>query len=208
MNTSPSPAVRLSTAHDVLVIEIHNPPINAGSLDVRHGILQAIEQLADNPAWQAGVIIGAGSTFIAGSDLKEFGQPLEDPQLPAVIAAIERCPTPVVAAIHGAALGGGFELTLGCDARVADARAVVGLPEVTLGMTPGAGGTQRLPRRVGLTKAIELICAGTRLPARQALDLDLLDQVVDTDLRSAAVEFARALNAGQARFRAVVRLSH
>ncbi|MDP3626458.1 MAG: 3-hydroxyacyl-CoA dehydrogenase NAD-binding domain-containing protein [Hydrogenophaga sp.] len=193
MNTSPSNPIQLVAAHDVLVIEIHNPPINAGTLGVRQGILDAIEQLSRSTVWRAGVIIGAGSTFIAGSDLKEFGQPLENPQLPAVIAAIEQCAKPVVAAIHGAALGGGFELALGCDARVADVRAVVGLPEVTLGMIPGAGGTQRLPRRVGLAKAIELICAGTRLPARQALDLGLLDQVVDTDLRTAAVEFARTL---------------
>jgi len=193
MNTSPSNPIQLVAAQDVLVIEIHNPPINAGSLGVRQGIFDAIEQLSRSTVWQAGVIIGAGSTFIAGSDLKEFGQPLEDPQLPMVIAAIEQCAKPVVAAIHGAALGGGFELALGCDARVADVRAVVGLPEVTLGMIPGAGGTQRLPRRVGLAKAIELICAGTRLPARQALDLGLLDQVVDTDLRTAAVEFARTL---------------
>lgn len=190
-----APAVRLETAHDVLVIEIHNPPINAGSLAVRQGLLGAIQQLADGTQWQAGVIIGGGTTFIAGSDLKEFGQPLEDPQLPAVISAIERCAKPVVAAIHGAALGGGFELALGCDARVADAGAVVGPPEVTLGMIPGAGGTQRLPRRVGLCKAIEFIAAGARLPARQALDLALLDHVVDydTSLLDAAVAFARAM---------------
>lgn len=193
MNASAPEAVRLHAVDGVLVIEIHNPPINAGSIDVRRGLLGAVDTLSRDSALSAGVIIGGGSTFVAGSDLKEFGQPLEDPQLPAVIAAIEACPKPVVAAIHGAALGGGFELALGCDARVADANAVVGLPEVTLGMIPGAGGTQRLPRRVGVARAIELVCAGTRLPAREALELRLVDRVTDGDLRAAAVAHVRAL---------------
>lgn len=193
MNASASDAVRLSETDGVLVIDIHNPPINAGSLGVRRGLLDAIQYLASSDTLSAGVIIGSGSTFMAGSDLKEFGQPLEDPQLPAVIASIEACAKPVVAAIHGAALGGGFELALGCDARIAEAKAVVGLPEVTLGMIPGAGGTQRLPRRVGVARAIELICAGTRLPASKALDLRLIDRVVDGDLRQTAVAHARSL---------------
>ena len=132
---------------DVLVILIDNPPINAGSLSVRRGILDSIALLGEDPALRAAVIIGQGTTFIAGSDLREFGKPLEEPQLPAVIRAIETVDKPVVAALHGAALGGGFELALGCDARVAAPGAVVGLPEVTLGMLPGAGGTQRLPLR-------------------------------------------------------------
>lgn len=193
MNAFASDAVRLSQTEGVLVIEIHNPPINAGSLGVRRGLLDAIGTLAGNDALRAGVIIGSGTTFIAGSDLKEFGQPLEDPQLPAVIAAIEACAKPVVAAIHGAALGGGFELALGCDARIADSKAVVGLPEVTLGMIPGAGGTQRLTRRVGVARAIELVCAGTRLSARDALDLRLVDCLVEGDLRQASVAYARTL---------------
>ncbi|MFT3849556.1 MAG: 3-hydroxyacyl-CoA dehydrogenase NAD-binding domain-containing protein [Propionivibrio sp.] len=183
----------------MLVIEIHHPPINAGSLDVRRGLLQAVESLDRSPEWRAAVIIGGGSTFIAGSDLKEFGQPLQDPQLPAVIAAIEACGKPIVAAIHGAALGGGFELALGCDARVADGKAVVGLPECTLGMIPGAGGTQRLPRRVGISRAIDLICTGTRVPARQAHDLRLIDHIAEGDLLASAVEFARQLQGRKCR---------
>ena len=180
---------------DVLVIVIQNPPINAGSIEVRRGILAAIAVLAADPMLRAGVLIGGGSTFIAGSDLREFGQPLEDPQLPAVIAAIEACPKPVVAALHGAALGGGFELALGCDARVAHPKTVVGLPEVTLGMVPGAGGTQRLPRIVGAARAIRMICAGERLHAGQALELGIVDAIADGELRHAALEMARGMHA-------------
>ena len=175
---------------EVLVILIDNPPINAGSLSVRRGVLDAIGMLGEDPALRAAVIIGQGSTFIAGSDLREFGKPLEEPQLPAVIRAIEAVPKPVVAALHGAALGGGFELALGCDARVAAPGAVVGLPEVTLGMLPGAGGTQRLPRLVGIARSIQMVCAGERISADKALALGVIDAIADGDLRAAAVRFA------------------
>ena len=178
---------------DVLVILIDNPPINAGSLSVRRGILDAIGMLGEDPALRAAVIIGQGTTFIAGSDLREFGKPLEEPQLPAVIRAIETVPKPVVAALHGAALGGGFELALGCDARVAAAGAIVGLPEVTLGMLPGAGGTQRLPRLVGVARSIQMICAGERIGAAAALALGIVDAVADGDLRVAAVRHAAGM---------------
>ena len=104
---------------DVMVITVNNPPINAGSTEVRKGLLDAIAQLQDDPKSSAAVIIGGGNTFIAGSDIKEFSQPLAEPHLPTVISAIENCPKPVVCALHGAALGGGFELALGCDARIA-----------------------------------------------------------------------------------------
>ncbi len=178
---------------DVAVVTISNPPINAGSLAVRHGLLTAIRSLNADDAVQAAVLIGAGSTFMAGSDLKEFGKPLESPDLPAVIAAIEACRKPVVAAIHGAALGGGFELALGCDARIASPSALVGLPEVTLGIIPGAGGTQRLPRLVGPAKALELILSGRRVPADQALSLGMIDRIAEMDLEADAVRYAREL---------------
>jgi 3-hydroxyacyl-CoA dehydrogenase len=132
--------VRTAQIGDVLLNEINNPPINAGSLTVRQGLLAAIEQLQAQPELVAGVIIGGGTTFVAGSDLREFGQPLQNPQMPAVIARIEAYGKPVVAALHGAALGGGLELALVCDARIALAGTLLGLPEVTLGMIPGAGG--------------------------------------------------------------------
>lgn len=185
--------VSVESDGDVLVITILNPPINAGSLAVRRGVLDGIARLSADHSLVAGVIIGGGTTFIAGSDLREFGQPLEDPQLPAVIARIEACPKPVVAAIHGAALGGGFELALGCDARIASPKAVVGLPEVTLGMVPGAGGTQRLPRIVGCAKSIDLVCSGERVETAAAAGLGIVDAIAEGDLRHAAVAFARGM---------------
>ena len=201
MNEEISGKVATFVVRDVLVIEIRNPPINAGSLAVRQGILDALAHLNATPQLLGAVIIGGGRTFIAGSDLREFGKPLEDPQLPAVILAIEASSRPVVAALHGAALGGGFELALGCDARVADRQAVVGLPEVTLGMIPGAGGTQRLPRRAGLAKSITLICTGQRISAVEAEALRLVDQVVDADLLESAVECVHRLAGRKVRIR-------
>ncbi|WP_372399414.1 3-hydroxyacyl-CoA dehydrogenase NAD-binding domain-containing protein [Azospirillum sp. HJ39] len=195
--------VRLERDGAVAVIVIDNPPINAGSVGVRRGLLDAIAGVAADPDVTAAVLIGAGKTFIAGSDLREFGQPLEEPQLPAVIAAIEDCPKPVVAALHGAALGGGFELALGCDARIAAPGTLVGLPEVTLGMIPGAGGTQRLPRLVGISTAIGLICEGRRVAAADALALGLVDALAEGEeaeaLRAAAIAHARTLSGRKCR---------
>ena len=178
---------------NVALVYINNPPVNAGSLAVRRGILEAIELVEHDSALIGAVLIGAGKTFIAGSDLKEFGAPLEEPQLPSVIKAIERCSKPVIAAIHGSALGGGLELALGCDARVAAIDSMVGLPEVTLGMIPGAGGTQRLPRLVGIPKSIELICAGTRLKAEEAHRLGIIDAISIGNLADFAVDYLRTL---------------
>jgi len=193
--------VHLERDGDVAVVVIDNPPINAGSADVRRGLLEAIATVARDDGIVAAVLIGAGTTFIAGSDIREFGLPLAEPQLPAVIGAIETCPKPFVAALHGAALGGGFELALGCDARVAVAGTLVGLPEVTLGIIPGAGGTQRLPRLVGLPRAIQMICSGERVASAAALAAGLIDQQVDGDLRSAAVSHARKLAGTKQRLR-------
>jgi 3-hydroxyacyl-CoA dehydrogenase len=196
-----TPRVRLERDGDTAVILIDNPPINAGSALVRQGLMAAIETLRSDHTLQAGVLMGAGGTFIAGSDLREFGQPLTEPQLPSVIAAIEACEKPVVAALHGAALGGGFELALGCDARVAAPSTVIGLPEVTLGIIPGAGGTQRLPRVVGIPCAIRMICSGERMPAAAALEAGLVDEIAHGDLRSAAVACAKGLMGRKQRLR-------
>ncbi len=201
MTANVQAAVRYELDGDVAVIVIDNPPINAGSHAVRRGLMDAVTRLGADPRAQAGVIIGAGSTFVAGSDIREFGQPIEEPQLPAVIASIEACAKPVVAALHGAALGGGFELALGCDARVAVADAVVGLPEVTLGIIPGAGGTQRLPRLVGVPRALALVCSGERVRASQAVSLGLVDALAEGDLRQAAIAHARGLQGAKRRVR-------
>ena len=187
-----------------MVITVNNPPINAGSIEVRQGLLDAIARLEENSEAQAAVIIGAGTTFIAGSDIKEFSLPLAEPHLPQVISAIENCSKPVVCAIHGAALGGGFELALGCDARIAQEGAVVGLPEVSLGIIPGAGGTQRLPRIIGIGRSIELICGATRIKADEALKLGIISKVVREDLLGHAISMAKELDGKKSRVRDLV----
>jgi 3-hydroxyacyl-CoA dehydrogenase len=176
---------------DVAVLTINNPPVNASSQAVRAGIVQAIEAATTLGA-QGAVLMGAGRVFVAGADLREFGQPLAPPELPDVIACIEAAPFPVLAALHGVALGGGLELSLGCDWRIASADTMVGLPEVSLGFVPGAGGTLRLPRLVGRVRAMDLVCRAARIPAQQALEIGLIDEVVDGDLLQAALAFLAA----------------
>ncbi len=194
-------AVRLEREGNVAVVTIDNPPVNAGSLAVRQGLLDAFAKIAGDKTVIGAVLIGAGRTFVAGSDIREFGKPLADPQLPAVIAAIEACPQPVVVAIHGAALGGGYELALGCDLRVATPDAKLGLPEVTLGMIPGAGGTVRLPRIVDPAEAIDIVVTGKRVPAPDALKLGMIDTISTGDLRLAAIELARSPATAKRRLR-------
>ncbi|WP_323771604.1 3-hydroxyacyl-CoA dehydrogenase NAD-binding domain-containing protein [Antarctobacter sp.] len=187
--------VRLAVRDGIGIITIDNPPVNAGSTAVRAGVLDCLAEAAQQDLGGI-VIIGAGRSFVAGSDIREFGAPLAAPELPQVIAAIEDSPHPVCAAIHGASLGGGFELALGCDLRVAAPGAVLGLPEVTLGMVPGAGGTQRLPRLTGLAEAIALVCSGRRVKAPEALKLGMIDVLADSseaeDLIAAATAAIRA----------------
>jgi 3-hydroxyacyl-CoA dehydrogenase len=185
--------IKIHSDSNVMVITVDNPPINAGSAEVRSGLLEAIRELESDGKLEAAVIIGGGTTFIAGSDIKEFSLPLAEPQLPTVIAAIENCSKPVVCALHGAALGGGFELALGCDARIALVGTLLGLPEVTLGIIPGAGGTQRLPRLVGVEKSIELICSGARIQADEALKLGIVNEVVQENLLAHALILARSM---------------
>lgn len=184
--------VQFRMADEIAIIRIDNPPVNAGSHAVRSGVVECITNATVSKA-QGAVILGAGRCFIAGSDLREFGKPLLSPELPDVIEAIEAAPFPVVAVIHGVALGGGLELALGCDYRVATPDAMLGLPEVSLGFVPGAGGTQRLPRLIGVAKAIELICAASRISARDAIDLGLIDGLLEGDLLDAALDFLRSV---------------
>ncbi|WP_309085014.1 3-hydroxyacyl-CoA dehydrogenase NAD-binding domain-containing protein [Chelativorans sp.] len=175
-------------AGKLATVTIDNPPVNAGSRQVREDLLGAFAALREEPSLSGVILTGANGNFVAGADIREFDAPPQAPHLPEVIAAIEALPTPVVAAIEGAALGGGYELALGCDARVATPRGVLGLPEVTLGLIPGAGGTQRLPRLVGIARAIELVTSGRRVKADEALRLGMLDAVTASDLLPAAVE--------------------
>ncbi|MCL1629935.1 3-hydroxyacyl-CoA dehydrogenase NAD-binding domain-containing protein [Roseibaca sp. V10] len=150
----------------IAVLVISNPPVNAGSHHIRKALLAAIAEVEANPRLTGAVLIGDGNSFIAGSDLKEFDLRLDPPQTPQVIAALESTTKPFVAALHGAALGGGYEIALGCDARIAAPGTVVGLPEVTLGIIPGAGGAQKLPRLVGKPKALRHIFFAERAAAR------------------------------------------
>jgi 3-hydroxyacyl-CoA dehydrogenase len=178
----------------VSVITIDNPPVNATSHSVRVNLLRAIEAVNEDDDVGAAVLVGAGKTFVAGADIREFGAPLAEPQMPHVIAAIMDSPKPFVAALHGHALGGGFELALACDARIAAPGTRVGLPEVTLGMIPGAGGTQHVPRIVGIATAIDLVCTGRRIDAAEALALGLIDAIVEGDLREAATLHAAGMS--------------
>src|SRR5215469_5959334 len=184
-------SVYLRRDGEVAVVATDNPPVNALKHEVRSGLTEALAQVRDDGAVKAIVIACAGRTFFAGADITEFGKPPQAPSLHDVIAAIEAMPKPVVAALHGTALGGGFELALACHFRVAVPAARVGLPEVKLGLLPGAGGTQRLPRLVGPEKALEMIVAGEPIGAAEARGGGIIDEIVEGDLTAAAIDFAR-----------------
>lgn len=177
----------------IAVVTVDNPPVNALSQLLRQALVEAVEELDADAALKAVVLICAGRTFIAGADVSEFGKPPQPPLLPDVVTYIERAKKPWVAAIHGSALGGGLEVALGCAYRVAVASASLGLPEVKLGLIPGAGGTVRLPRLVGPAAAVDLVTSGNPVGANEAKALGLVDAVIDGDLRAGAIAFARDL---------------
>lgn len=191
--TQLSESVSLERYDDVALIVIDNPPVNALSQHVRAGLLAGLEAVADSDA-VAVVVICQGRTFIAGADITEFTKAPKPPSLQQVQDAMEDCSKPVVAAIHGTALGGGLEVALCAHFRVADPAARFGLPEVKLGLLPGAGGTQRLPRVTGAAKAAAMTTTGEQIGSREALECGLVDEIVD-DLRQGAVEFARRVAA-------------
>jgi 3-hydroxyacyl-CoA dehydrogenase len=188
--------VSVTRDNGVAVVTIDNPPVNALSFHVREPLMQALAELRDDPSAAAIVIACAARTFVAGADITEFGKPVRQPELRAIIAMLETIARPTVAAIHGTALGGGLELALGCHFRVADAGAKLGLPEVKLGLLPGGGGSVRLPRLVGAEKALAMIVSGTPIAAAEALADGLLDAVFDADLTTQAVRFANEIAAG------------
>jgi 3-hydroxyacyl-CoA dehydrogenase len=181
---------------DILEIVVANPPVNALGGAVRKGILDALVSAQVDDAVRAIVIRGGGKMFSGGADITEFGKPPVDPWLPQLVDAIEASAKPVVAAIHGMALGGGLEVALGCHYRIATAKAKLGLPEVSLGILPGAGGTQRLPRLIGVEAALGMIVSGAPIPAAKALELGLVDRLAEEDeLADEAIAFARTLDA-------------
>ena len=189
--------VSYEVSGQVGVITVNNPPVNALSHAVRSG-LQAALQAARRDQSRALLIICEGSTFFAGADISEFGKPPQTPYLPDLINEIEASDKLVVAAMHGTALGGGFEVALGCHYRIALDSARVGLPEVKLGLLPGAGGTQRVPRLAGIPAALQLILDGAPMPADAAAEIGLVDRITSGELRTAALAYAEELVAANA----------
>lgn len=187
-----SQAVSYSKQGKIGVISVDNPPVNALAQRVREGILDAIRK-AQKDKSEAVVLCCEGRTFIAGADITEFGKPPMEPGLPEVLSALENSSKPVIAAIHGTALGGGFEVALACHYRCAIASAKVGLPEVKLGLLPGAGGTQRLPRVAGVKAALDIITSGNPVPAKKAHDMGLVNEIIEGDLLEGAIGYARDL---------------
>ena len=188
-----SNAVRGALNGSALVVTIDNPPVNATGVDVRAGLQAAIAHANDDAAIAAIIITGAGKIFIGGADIREFGQPAREPSLPDTINAIEASQKPVVAALNGAALGGGLEVALAAHARIAAPQAQMALPEVKLGVVPGAGGTQRLPRLIGAIAALDIITSGRNVAAEEALQLGLVDAIAADDLVQDAIALALSL---------------
>ena len=178
-----SAQVTLSKVGSIAVIEVNNPPVNALGHAVRKGLWDSIEAAEADETVKAIVVIGAGRTFPAGADINEFGTVMREPYLPDVIDRIEECKKPVVAALHGTALGGGFEVALGSHYRIAPADARIGLPEVNLGLLPGAGGTQRMPRLCGAKITLDVMLSGKPISAAKAYAMVLIDSLAEGDLR-------------------------
>ncbi|MGF9758525.1 3-hydroxyacyl-CoA dehydrogenase NAD-binding domain-containing protein [Microvirga sp. 0TCS3.31] len=187
-----NPVVELRRDGEIAVLAVNSPPVNALSAQVREGIVEGIRQAGADAVIKAVVLHCEGRTFFAGADISEFGKPPKHPMLPEVVDFIEASSKPVVAALHGTALGGGLETALACHYRVAVPSAKCGFPEVKLGLLPGAGGTQRLPRLVGPERAMEMVTSGSPISAKAAKEMGIVDELVDEkDLLASAVAFAR-----------------
>lgn len=185
-----NPKVSLRKVGRVAIVETDNPPVNALGQAVRQGLLEGVTEATADDSVDAIVIACKGRTFHAGADITEFGKPPQPPGLDEAIDAMEASDKPVVAAIHGTALGGGFEVALGCHFRVIAPTGMVGLPEVKLGLLPGAGGTQRLPRLIGGAAALGPVVTGTPIPAKKALEMGAVDEIIEGDLLEGAIAFA------------------
>jgi len=189
---------------DVALMTVDNPPVNPLSSGVRQGLHDGVSQALGDDEVKAVVLTGAGRAFIAGADISEFGAAAsEGPGLHEVLSLMEGSSKPLVAALNGTAFGGGLEVALCCDYRVAAPAAPVGLPEVKLGLLPGAGGTQRLPRLIGAGKALQFILSGDPIPAPKARELGIVDEVLDGDIVPGAIEFARKVVAGGGKLRKI-----
>src|SRR5438874_8931139 len=175
----------------VAVITLNNPPVNGLGNALRAGILQGLQRAEGDPNVKAVVLIGAGKAFSGGADIREFGRPREKPDLPDVNDFQDAMKKPLVAAITGFALGGGLELALACHYRVAAPKAQLGLPEVKLGILPGSGGTQRLPRIVPMADAVQMMTTGNPIPAEKAKQLGLVDEIAQGDLLEFSLNFAK-----------------
>ena len=187
------PVVHFEVEDGVGIVTIDNPPVNALGPGVREGIVEALEQAEADPQVTSVVMIGAGRSFIAGADIRQFGKPRAMPKR-STYDALEAASKPVVAAIHGYALGGGLETALACHYRIAVPSAKVGLPEVLIGILPGGGGTQRLPRLIGPKAAMEMIVSGRHVPASEAEALGVIDALVEEgELRAQAIVFAKSI---------------
>ena len=191
--------VEVKRMGDVVLVTIDHPPVNALSQAVRSGLSEAAKTLGADASVNAIVITGAGRCFSAGADITEFGGGPRQPALYQLIHDIEGLPKPVVAAMHGTSLGGGFEIALGCHYRIADAQAKMGLPEVKIGLIPGAGGTQRLTRAIGVTAALDMIVSGNPIDVETARKAGLVDRIAKGNLVDEALVYARELIASGAK---------
>ncbi len=197
--SSINPVADLAIDGEVATVTIDSPPVNALSQAVRDGLKRGVEAAEADPSVKAIILLCAGRTFIAGADISEFGKPPSKPHLPDVLDAIENASKPVVAALHGTALGGGFEVALTAHYRIAVPSAKCGLPEIKLGLIPGAGGTQRLPRLIGVEKALDVILSGAPFGAREAKEWGVVDELAEEGkLHESALAFARRLIARKA----------
>ena len=179
------------------IITVDNPPVNALSQAVRAGLSDCLKEALNDSSAEAIIVTGGGRTFMAGADISEFGKPTMSPDLNTVIFEYEDSSKPTIAALHGTPLGGGLEVSLGCHYRVANSKTLLGLPEVKLGLLPGAGGTQRLPRVVGPELALEMITSGTPIPASKALKEGLIEEMYENttheELIDNAIIFAKSI---------------
>ncbi|MEP2530055.1 3-hydroxyacyl-CoA dehydrogenase NAD-binding domain-containing protein [Shimia sp.] len=188
--------VSIEVVGEVALICIDNPPVNAGGIAVRRGLAEAVERFGGQDGIKAIGLYCAGRTFVAGADISEFGKPPQAPMMPELYDIVEACAVPLVCALHGTALGGGLELAMACHARVAVASARVGLPEIHLGLLPGAGGTQRAPRLIGIASALDLSLSGRQVAAPEALDMGLIDRIDTGAPRDMALQAAQDVVAG------------